>query len=992
MKFKKHFLALLSFLIAAPSFAATYVISDFTVNDGADLICGWDDSALNGECFTIGNGLQTSGLTLSAKYQMSITADGSGLKLSGDATTPGNSKYYGTNGSGTKGFFNLPTFSSIPATGVVVDDSNFSILTGTDAQTVFDSIDDEFASLDDVAYSGDYNDLINTPSIPTQYTDEMAQDAVAAMSIDTSTIDVTYTDATPELKWDLINGSVTFAKFQNINTDRLIGRDTPSTGPPEEISVSGGVEFTGSAGIQTSAFTGDATKTAGGTALTLATVNSNVGSFGTASSVGTFTATAKGLIIAASNTPISISSGGVTDFVEAAQDATGAMVDSTLVYVDATPLLTRAALTGAITASQGSNTTALGSFASLDLKTALTDETGSGAAVFANTPTLVTPVLGSATATSITSGSFISNNADPADAGIVRLGNAETVAWEANPAGTDLTITMDANNIFTASTPINATTGFRIGNAAASGKILIGNGTNYVASTPTYPNASATALKIIRSDGTNFIASTATFSDTPSTAGKVMVSDGTNWITSTPTFPNASATSGKFIRSDGTNWIASTPTLPTTAGTSGKIVISDGTNFVSSTPTYPNASATAGKLIRSDGTNYLASTFTIPDTYAQGDIIYASATSVFSALAKNTTATRYLSNTGTTNNPAWAQIDVTNGITGSVPIANGGTAGTTAATARSNLGAANIAGDTFTGLIQFSGTGHAGLKANNLTTTQRNALTASAGMLVYDTTVGDFYTYNTGWVQLHPPVVAVDYVIADGSTFVVGELFQAANTTGTSATRATLSKNFIFVGDGAATSRPEKRDLKHYLGRMPIQSTLHYVPTHLANSLALNNQTMLTGFTYFIPTAIEIPFTQITLEIGVDTLGVGNMRLGLYNDSTAGDHPGTKIAVSSNILVTTTGLKTAAFTGLSQKPGKYWIMAEFDTNQTGIHGSYSGLNTDTAFSGQQAYGGGHVVNVAIEAFGTDLADYTGTTLTQAVAAVSQPWVEMTAIQ
>lgn len=38
---------------------------------------------------------------------------------------------------------------------------------------------------------------------------------------------------------------------------------------------------------------------------------------------------------------------------------------------------------------------------SANLKTALTDETGSGAAVFANTPTLVTPVLGAATATSI---------------------------------------------------------------------------------------------------------------------------------------------------------------------------------------------------------------------------------------------------------------------------------------------------------------------------------------------------------------------------------------------------------------------------------------------------------------------------------------------------------------------------------------------------------------------------------------------------------------
>jgi hypothetical protein len=39
---------------------------------------------------------------------MSITVDGSGLKLSGDAGSPGNSKYYGTDSGGTKGFFAVP--------------------------------------------------------------------------------------------------------------------------------------------------------------------------------------------------------------------------------------------------------------------------------------------------------------------------------------------------------------------------------------------------------------------------------------------------------------------------------------------------------------------------------------------------------------------------------------------------------------------------------------------------------------------------------------------------------------------------------------------------------------------------------------------------------------------------------------------------------------------------------------------------------------------
>ncbi len=64
----------------------------------------------------------------------------------------------------------------------------------------------------------------------------------------------------------------------------------------------------------------------------------------------------------------------------------------------------------------------------------------------------------------------------------------------------------------------------------------------------------------------------------------MLVSDGTNWITSTPTFPNASATTRKIIVSDGTNWTASTETYAVPS-TSGKIMQSDGTNWTSATPT-----------------------------------------------------------------------------------------------------------------------------------------------------------------------------------------------------------------------------------------------------------------------------------------------------------------------------------------------------------------------------------------------------------------------
>ena len=68
----------------------------------------------------------------------------------------------------------------------------------------------------------------------------------------------------------LADNSIGLPKLSNITTDRLVGRDTAGTGALEQISVSGGLEFTNATGLRTTAFTGDVTKTAGGTDLTIA--------------------------------------------------------------------------------------------------------------------------------------------------------------------------------------------------------------------------------------------------------------------------------------------------------------------------------------------------------------------------------------------------------------------------------------------------------------------------------------------------------------------------------------------------------------------------------------------------------------------------------------------------------------------------------------------------------------------------------------------------
>lgn len=84
-----------------------------------------------------------------------------------------------------------------------------------------------------------------------------------------------------------------------------------------------------------------------------------------------------------------------------------------------------------------------------------------------------------------------------------------------------------------------------------------------------------------------------------------------------------------------------------------------------------SGTATANQMLLSGASGAPAwSTTTHPSTIAQGDLLYGSATNVISALAKNTSSTRYLSNTGTTNNPAWSQVDLSNGVTGNLPVTN----------------------------------------------------------------------------------------------------------------------------------------------------------------------------------------------------------------------------------------------------------------------------------------------------------------------------------
>lgn len=157
-------------------------------------------------------------------------------------------------------------------------------------------------------------------------------------------------------------------------------------------------------------------------------------------------------------------------------------------------------------------------------------------------------------------------------------------------------------------------------------------------------------------------------------------------------------------------------TLTALAGltiTSGSLVYGTGTDAFAVL-----AAGTQNKVLQMGATNPGWSAYTLPASVAQGDLWYGSGTNAVSALTKDANATRYLSNTGTSNNPAWAQINLSNGVTNTLGAANGGTGISTAsstgvpsissgtwsvaATLANTLGGTGQNSSAWTGIVQAS--------------------------------------------------------------------------------------------------------------------------------------------------------------------------------------------------------------------------------------------------------------------------------------------------
>lgn len=312
----------------------------------------------------------------------------------------------------------------------------------------------------------------------------------------------------------IANGAVTFAKVQQIATDKILGRDSSGTGVVEELAVSGGVEFTGSGGIQTSAFTGDVTKAAGGTAQTIASsavtyakiqdisAASRLLGRGAGAGAGVTQEISLGTGLSMSGTTLSASAAGSVTSVDASGGTTGMSFSGGPVTTTGT--LTLAGTLGVANGGTGA-TSAAGALTNLGAypnsnPAGYTSNTGtvtnvsaSGGANISVATGSTTPVISQVPATTTQNGYMTSAQATKLD-GIAAGASVTSVSVSGGTTGLTtsggpitssgtitLAGTLSVANGGTSSTSAQSAIDFLAG-ATTNGTYLRGNGTNNVMS------------------------------------------------------------------------------------------------------------------------------------------------------------------------------------------------------------------------------------------------------------------------------------------------------------------------------------------------------------------------------------------------------------------------------------------------------------------------------------------------------------------------------
>lgn len=226
--------------------------------------------------------------------------------------------------------------------------------------------------------------------------------------------------------------------------------------------------------------------------------------------------------------------------------------------------------------------TFLGTPSSANLASAVTDETGSGALVFANTPTLVSPILGTPTSGNFSSGSFTWPTFNQNTTGTA-AGLSATLAIASGGTGQTT-----ANAAFNALAPSQT---------SASGKYLKSDGTNTSWDALDISTADITGTLPVANGGTGVTSSTGT--------GSVVLSNSPTLVTPILGTPQ----SGNFSTGTFTWPTFNQNTTGTAAGLSATLATTSGgtglTSFTSGGVVYASSTSAlaTGSALTFDGTN-----------------------------------------------------------------------------------------------------------------------------------------------------------------------------------------------------------------------------------------------------------------------------------------------------------------------------------------------------------------------------------------------------
>ena len=217
---------------------------------------------------------------------------------------------------------------------------------------------------------------------------------------------------------------------------------------------------------------------------------------------------------------------------------------------------------------------------SAELKTVISDETGSGSLVFADTPTLVTPVLGAATATSINGLTITSST------GTLTITNGKTLTSSNTLAGTD-------GKVLTLTTSLTVTTNDgTIAFGAASKTLTVSDSTTLATNSITFAGTEVLTLAATKSvtfadafitSGANSLTltTTGTTNVTLPTTGTLATLAGTETL-SGKTLTAPKIVSGGFIADANGNELI---IFTTTASAVNELTIANGATGVNPTIT-----------------------------------------------------------------------------------------------------------------------------------------------------------------------------------------------------------------------------------------------------------------------------------------------------------------------------------------------------------------------------------------------------------------------